>query len=80
MITIEANAIGGFSTQVMHVLARQGVFDRGLKFRPMCLPDVLIDHDTPTAQYETAGLVAKMIVNEVIMTLGGSAITEFKVA
>ncbi len=80
LITIEANAIGGFSTQVMHVLARQGVFDRGLKFRPMCLPDVLIDHDTPTAQYETAGLVAKMIVNEVIMTLGGSAITEFKVA
>ena len=55
LITIEANASGGFATQVMHSLARQGLFDRGLKFRPMCLPDRLIDHDTPIAQYETAG-------------------------
>lgn len=79
-ITIEANAIGGFATQVMHSLVRQGIFDRGIKFRPLYLPDELIDHDTPAAQYETAGLVAKQIVSEVIMALGESAMTKFKVA
>ncbi|WP_032113048.1 1-deoxy-D-xylulose-5-phosphate synthase [Candidatus Paracaedibacter symbiosus] len=76
LVTVEANATGGFATQVMHSLARQGVFDRGIKFRPMCLPDVLIDHDTPAAQYETAGLVAKNIVSEVIMALGGHVIVK----
>lgn len=80
LITIEANAIGGFATQVMHVLARQGIFDRGIKFRPLCLPDELIDHDTPTAQYETAGLVAKHIVSEVIIALGEGAMAKVKVA
>lgn len=81
LITIEANASGGFATQVMHSLARQKLFDRGLKFRPMCLPDRLIDHDTPMAQYETAGLVAKDIVSEAKAALGDHrAIAEFKVA
>lgn len=81
LITIEANASGGFATQVMHSLARQGLFDRGLKFRPMCLPDRLIDHDTPIAQYETAGLVATHIVSEVKLALGDhKVVAEFKVA
>lgn len=70
LLTIETNAIGGFATQVMHLLATKGIFDKGLKFRPLFLPDVLIDHDTPNAQYEKIGLVAKMIASQAIMALG----------
>src|SRR5690606_204626 len=62
LITIEENAIGGFATQVLHHLATTGQLDAGLKIRPMVLPDRFIDHNTPTAQYEEAGLNARHIV------------------
>ena len=81
LLTIEANAIGGFATQVMHTLARKGIFDHGIKFRPMCLPDALIDHDVPAIQYETAGLAAQNIVLEVKKALGDQQLqANFKVA
>ena len=34
LITLEEGSIGGFSSQVLHVLAVNGVLDRGLKIRP----------------------------------------------
>jgi 1-deoxy-D-xylulose-5-phosphate synthase len=70
LITIEAGSIGGFSTQVLHVLAQKGLLDRGLKIRPMCLPDWLIDHATPAEQYNEAGLTAQHIVNQALIALG----------
>ena len=47
LITIEEGAIGGFGSHVMQFLSDRGVFDRGLKFRSMILPDIFIDQDTP---------------------------------
>src|SRR3546814_6137137 len=41
LVTVEEGAIGGFAAQVMQFLAREGIFDKGLKFRPMTLPDRL---------------------------------------
>jgi 1-deoxy-D-xylulose-5-phosphate synthase len=74
MITIEEGAIGGFGGYVMQALAEAGVFDRGLKFRSMVLPDVFIDHDSPNAMYAKAGLDAKGIVAKVFEALGKNAV------
>jgi 1-deoxy-D-xylulose-5-phosphate synthase len=73
LITIEENAIGGFATQVLHHLATTGQLDAGLKIRPMVLPDRFIDHNTPTAQYEEAGLNARHIVATAMAALGREA-------
>ncbi len=74
MITIEEGSIGGFGSYVMQTLADAGVFDRGLKFRSMVLPDVFIDHDSPNAMYGKAGLDAKGIVAKVFEALGKNAV------
>ncbi len=47
LITIEEGAIGGFATHVMHDLTHAGLLESGLKFRPMTMPDIFIDHDAP---------------------------------
>ncbi|HQT88364.1 MAG TPA: 1-deoxy-D-xylulose-5-phosphate synthase [Acidiphilium sp.] len=69
LITIEDGAIGGFGSAVAHHLAWSGAFDRGLKFRPMTLPDRFIDHNTPAAQLIEAGLTANDIVNHALNAL-----------
>jgi 1-deoxy-D-xylulose-5-phosphate synthase len=70
LITIEEGAIGGFAAQVLHALADNGVLDSGLKVRPMVLPDVFIDQDSPAAMYAQAGLDAKSIVAKAFEALG----------
>jgi 1-deoxy-D-xylulose-5-phosphate synthase len=70
LITIEEGSIGGFATQVMHFMALQGLLDNGLKFRPMCFPDIFIDHESPAKQYELAGLTAADIVRQALSALG----------
>ena len=70
LITIEEGSIGGFATQVMTDLAHAGLLDGGLKFRPMTLPDIFIDHEKPEIQYEQAGLTASHIVSTVLAALG----------
>jgi len=70
LITIEEGAAGGFGAAVAHHLAWTGAFDKGLKFRPMTLPDRLIDHNTPAAQMIDAGLTASHIVTHAISALG----------
>ena len=70
LITVEEGSIGGFAAQVTQVLAHAGAFDRGLKFRPMVLPDKFQDHDKPEKQYEEAGLTAKHIVAQALLALG----------
>ena len=37
------------------LLAEEGVFDRGLKFRSMVLPDSFIQQDTPERMYAVGG-------------------------
>ena len=66
MITIEEGSIGGFGSHVANLLAEKGIFDKGLKFRSMTLPDVFIDQDTPDNMYEVAGLNAKQISQKII--------------
>ena len=70
LITIEEASIGGFASQVMHHLAHRGLLDRGLKFRPMVLPDRFIDHDQPERQYDDARLNARHIVETALAALG----------
>jgi 1-deoxy-D-xylulose-5-phosphate synthase len=74
LITIEEGSIGGFGSHVMQLLSDRGVFDRGLKFRSMILPDTFIDQDSPEKMYETAGLDSESIVNKVEETLNSNII------
>ena len=74
LITIEEGSIGGFGSHVMQFLSDRGVFDRGLKFRAMVLPDIFIDQDTPEKMYETAGLDSLSIANKVEETLNSNII------
>ena len=70
LITIEEGSMLGFGSMVMHHLATRGLLDRGLKIRPMCLPDVFIDHEAPRKQYDQAGLNAPQIVATALAALG----------
>ncbi|MEM7488893.1 MAG: 1-deoxy-D-xylulose-5-phosphate synthase [Pseudomonadota bacterium] len=70
LITIEEGAVGGFGSHVAHLLAGEGVFDGGLRFRSMVLPDAFIDQAGPKEMYRTAGLDARDIEAEVLGVLG----------
>ena len=70
LITIEEGAIGGFGSHVAQLLAEEGVFDGGLKFRSMVLPDTFIDQASPEAMYRVAGMEAAQIEAKVLGVLG----------
>jgi 1-deoxy-D-xylulose-5-phosphate synthase len=70
MITIEEGAVGGFGSHVADLLAEAGVFDRGLRFRSMTLPDTFIDQASPAEMYAVAGLGAADIERRVLEVLG----------
>jgi 1-deoxy-D-xylulose-5-phosphate synthase len=76
MITIEEGAIGGFGSHVSQLLADEGVFDSGFKYRSMVLPDTFIDHANPEDMYAAAGLNAADIVAKVLNVLGIAQIGE----
>ncbi|GHC55728.1 1-deoxy-D-xylulose-5-phosphate synthase [Neogemmobacter tilapiae] len=70
LITIEEGAIGGFGSHVAQLLADEGVFDRGFKFRSMVLPDTFIDQANPEKMYAVAGMNAPQIEAKVLEVLG----------
>ncbi|MEE2860109.1 MAG: 1-deoxy-D-xylulose-5-phosphate synthase [Pseudomonadota bacterium] len=70
LITIEEGAVGGFGSHVAQLLAEEGVFDHGLRFRSMVLPDAFVDHDAPRAMYDTSALNAQHIEDKVLSVLG----------
>jgi 1-deoxy-D-xylulose-5-phosphate synthase len=76
LITIEEGAVGGFGSHVAQLLADEGVFDNGLKFRSMVLPDTFIDQASPADMYAVAQLSAKDIEAKVLNVLGVSQIKE----
>ena len=76
LITIEEGSVNGFGGLVMHHLALRGLLDHGLKFRPMTLPDIYIDHDNPKKQYDVAGLNAPHITAMALGALGREALVE----
>lgn len=70
LLTVEEGSVGGFGSFVLQHLAQSGMLDRGLKVRPLVLPDVFIDHDKPEKMYDRAGLNAAGIVASVLAALG----------
>ena len=70
LITVEEGAVGGFGSHVAQLLADEGVFDSGIKFRSMVLPDVFIDQSSPTDMYASAGMNAADIEAKVLRLLG----------
>jgi 1-deoxy-D-xylulose-5-phosphate synthase len=70
LITIEEGAVGGFGSHVAQLLADEGIFDRGLKYRSMVLPDIFIDQASPERMYQVAGMDAAQIESKVLEVLG----------
>ncbi|MEM7722993.1 MAG: 1-deoxy-D-xylulose-5-phosphate synthase [Pseudomonadota bacterium] len=76
LITIEEGAVGGFGSHVGHLLAEEGVFDTGLKYRSMVLPDIFIDQASPSDMYTVAGMNAADIEAKVLDTLGVEVLSQ----
>ena len=76
LITIEEGAVGGFGSHVAQLLAEEGVFDSGLKYRSMVLPDTFIDQASPADMYEIAAMNAPQIEAKVLEVLGVATIGE----
>jgi 1-deoxy-D-xylulose-5-phosphate synthase len=74
LLTIEEGAVGGFGSHVAQLLAEEGVFDAGLKFRSMVLPDTFIDHASPDEMYKEAKLSAHDIHAKILNALGISSL------
>ena len=70
LITVEEGAVGGFGSHVAQLLAEEGVFDNGLKYRSMVLPDTFIDQASPKVMYDVAGMNAEHIEAKVLEVLG----------
>jgi len=76
LITIEEGAIGGFGSHVSQLLADEGVFDMGLRFRSMVLPDIFIDQASPNQMYDVAAMNAQHIEAKVMDVLGVADISK----
>ena len=76
LITIEEGAVGGFGSHVAQLLSEHGVFDHGLKFRAMVLPDIFIDQASQEDMYRVARLSAKDIEAKVLEVLGVAQIAD----
>ena len=64
------DAIRRHRGHVAQLLADEGVFDGGLKYRSMVLPDIFIDQASPEAMYRIAGMDAARIEAKVLEVLG----------
>ncbi|MEM9221322.1 MAG: 1-deoxy-D-xylulose-5-phosphate synthase [Pseudomonadota bacterium] len=70
LITVEEGADGGFGSHVLTLLARHGALDRGLKVRPMTMPDRYFEQDKPERMVCAASLDADGIVKVAVDALG----------
>jgi 1-deoxy-D-xylulose-5-phosphate synthase len=66
VLTVEEGAIGGFGSMVSHLFANRGVFDTGLTFRSLTLPDRFQDHDHQALQLDEAGLSPGQIAKDIL--------------
>ena len=76
LITVEEGAVGGFGSHVAQLLSDEGVFDEGLKFRSMVLPDTFIDQASPKDMYDNAAMNAEHIEAKVLDVLGVARLGE----
>ena len=72
MVTIEEGSVGGFGSHVMQLLSNEAIFDRGLCFRSMVMPDIFLDQASPSEMYGMAGLDANNIEARVLDLLRGT--------
>ena len=70
LITIEEGGIGGFGSHVATFLARNGLLDGKLKFRPLMIPDLFTEQAGVNDMYAAAGLDRAGIVATALTTLG----------
>ncbi|XP_065863530.1 probable 1-deoxy-D-xylulose-5-phosphate synthase, chloroplastic [Euphorbia lathyris] len=70
LITVEEGSIGGFGSHVAHFLALDGLLDGKLKWRPLVLPDIYIEHGSPVDQMVQAGLTPSHIAATIFNILG----------
>jgi 1-deoxy-D-xylulose-5-phosphate synthase len=75
LITIEEGVDRRLRQPRPALLAEDGLFDSGVKVRPMVLPDRFIDQDSPAAMYAAAGLDARAIVARALGALGQSKVS-----
>ena len=70
LLTIEEGSIGGFGSHVATFLARNGLLDGKVKFRPLMIPDRFVEHSTQTDMYAADGLDRTGIVAAALAALG----------
>jgi len=69
LITVEEGAVGGFGSHVMQFLAMNGLLDKGIKVRPICMADSYVDQGKPNAMYDEAGVNAPQIISTALEAL-----------
>ncbi|KAK2992683.1 hypothetical protein RJ640_014933 [Escallonia rubra] len=70
LITVEEGSIGGFGSHVAQFMALDGLLDGNIKWRPLVLPDLYINHGSPADQLAHAGLTPSHIAATVFNILG----------
>src|SRR5690554_5011605 len=70
LLTIEEGAIGGFGSHVATFLARSGLLDGALRFRPLMMPDTFTEQASQNDMYAAAGLDSAGIVGTALAALG----------
>ncbi|MBU1337145.1 MAG: 1-deoxy-D-xylulose-5-phosphate synthase [Alphaproteobacteria bacterium] len=70
LLTTEEGSIGGFGSHVATFLARNGLLDGKLRFRPLMIPDRFVEHASQADMYADAGLDRAGIVATALTTLG----------
>ncbi len=73
LLTIEEGGIGGFGSHVATFLARNGLLDGKLRFRPLMIPDRFTEQASQNDMYAEAGLDRAGIVAAVLGALGDEA-------
>jgi 1-deoxy-D-xylulose-5-phosphate synthase len=73
LLTIEEGGIGGFGSHVATFLARNGLLDGKLRFRPLMIPDSFTEQASQNEMYQDAGLDRTGIVAAVLTALGDEA-------
>ncbi len=70
LISVEEGGLGGFGSHVATFLARNGLLDGHLRFRPLMMPDRYKEQAGVNDMYAEAGLDRAGIVATVLTTLG----------
>ncbi|MDB5561921.1 MAG: 1-deoxy-D-xylulose 5-phosphate synthase [Hyphomicrobiales bacterium] len=70
LLTIEEGGLGGFGSHVAVFLARNGLLDGKLRFRPLMIPDHFTEQASQADMYAEAGLDRAGIVAAVLQALG----------